>query len=244
MRKYIIVFIILLVNIQAFEIRSWNIPNLNSNKDIEFIKDYASEEFDVMCVQNLNNLNGLKLINDDKDKDIYYSEKKLDENSSFGWIVNKNYPNSKIIEYKSNNIKFRTKPSMLILRDINIGIVNFYSDGDEKESLKEVGNIANLYQYFSKETKLESSRIFICGTFNLSNGKILKEIGDMYLVGNNEGSIISPKYGYTNEDYDHIISLYNGNIFVDYDILLKDWEKTPKEFNDRVSNHLPIKGIF
>jgi len=258
MLKLLLIFSIFILEINAFEIRSWNLLRISEKtvlkKDTNFIKTYVDEEYDVMCVQEVMSLNSLKHISDTKS--IYYSNIKSGRKTYkeyLGWFIDARYQNVEVIDYYDTKDVFERDPSMLILKDVNIGIINYHAIYGQKKSKKNTGNkwtytlneaanIPNLFKYFSMKSGIPQERLFMCGDFNLSQGKLKSKIPGMK-IGNNEGSTVSTKYGYTNNDYDHIISYFDGKIAPDYKILEK-FEGNFKQFKKKVSDHVPIKGIY
>lgn len=262
--KLLLIFIMTISIANAFELRSWNLLKISENnidkRDVEFMKNYIDEDYDVMCVQEVMSKNSLEYLTNKKN--VYYSNIKSGRKTYkefLGWFVDNKYKNNEIIDYYDTKDVFERDPSMLFMKDINIGIVNYHAiyaqkkseeiTGDKEGLTKaEIRNLPNLFTYFSKKTGLPMDRIFVCGDFNLSKGKIKEEIGDLYNIGNNLGSTVSTKYGYTRNDYDHIISFYEGNVFADHNLLnrykseygVNDFE----DFKATISDHIPVKGIF
>ncbi len=260
MLKKIILFISLISISNAFEIRSWNMNELSNDnlkqRNIPFLKLYTNEIYDVMCIQNLKEKGVLEKISDLKN--YYYSNDLIENqknNSYFGWIIKQNYKNNEVVNYvDSSDFKFKNNPSMLLMKDINIGIINvdmiFDQDKSKElyqdtEMLTKLENrkIVDVVNYFSKTYNLEKDRLFVCGNFNLSAAKIKRETFDIFFIGNNEGSTMSERYGYTNFDTDHIISSIKGKVTPDYDYLNK-WGNDFKNYMNEISTHLPIKGEY
>ena len=61
---------------------------------------------------------------------------------------------------------------------------------------------------------------------------------NQYTVLNNGGTVVDSKFGYSNYDYDHIISLYNLKAMPD-ETLLNEY-RDYKKFIDEISPHIPI----
>lgn len=246
MIKYLLLFIFV-INLNAFDLISWNLKNISSEnikeKDIRFIKNKTNSIYDVMCLQSVLNKDIIEHIVDSKG--VYYSNN-LNNKEYLAWIVKPIFKNNEVIEYEDKNNVFEIKPEILVMKDINIGIINFNSnlDNSNKEAKKnEIKELNSVFNYFQEKTKLDLDRIFLCGSFNLTYGQLKSYLGDFFNIANNEGTTISDKFGYTNDDFDHFISLRNEKATPDYQYFNSfgiDYIKFKKE----VSGHIPISINF
>lgn len=246
MIKYLLLFIFV-INLNAFDLISWNLKNISfeniKEKDIRFIKNKTNSIYDVMCLQSVLNKDIIEYIVDSKS--VYYSNN-LNNKEYLAWIVKPIFKNNEVIEYEDKNNVFEIKPEILVMKDINIGIINFNSnlDNSNKEAKKnEIKELNSVFNYFQEKTKLDLDRIFLCGSFNLTYGQLKSYLGDFFNIANNEGTTISDKFGYTNDDFDHFISLRNEKATPDYQYFNSfgiDYIKFKKE----VSGHIPISINF
>lgn len=246
MIKYLFLFIFV-INLNAFDLISWNLKNISleniKEKDIRFIKNKTNSIYDVMCLQGVLNKDTIEYIVDGKN--VYYSNN-LNNKEYLAWIIKPIFKNNEIVEYEDKNNVFEIKPEMLVMKDINIGIINFNSnlDNSNKESKKnEIKELNSVFNYFQEKTKIDLDRIFLCGSFNLTYGQLKIYLGDFFNIANNEGTTISDKFGYTNDDFDHFISLRNDKATPDYQYFNSfgtDYIKFKKE----VSEHIPISINF
>jgi hypothetical protein len=94
------------------------------------------------------------------------------------------------------------------------------------------------YLILKEKFNISNKRILTCGNFKENYGFVKREISDLYTVLNNGGTVVDPKFGYSNYDYDHIISLYNLKAMPD-ETLLNEY-RDYKKFIDEISPHIPI----
>lgn len=236
------------LSLNAFELRSWNLDGISNeninNKNIDFIKIQTNGIYDVMCLQGIKDKGVIeKIVNN---KSVFYSQN-TNNQEYLGWITKSLFKEVEIIDYEDKENIYQIKPSMLILKDVNIGIINFNSILTEtspiEEKKKEINEINLVFSYFQKHSKLDYNRIFMCGSFNLTYGRLRSYLGDFFTIANKEGTTISDKYGYTNNDFDHFISIRNDKGSPDYDYI-NSYGVDYKRLKEEVSSHIPIKINF
>ena len=125
-----------------------------------------------------------------------------------------------------------------MLKDIDLTLINYLASDDPEQRLKEIKEINNIYFSLKEKFNISNKRILTCGNFKENYGFIKREISDLYTVLNNGGTVVDPKFGYSNYDYDHIISLYNLKAMPD-ETLLNEY-RDYKKFIDEISPHIPI----
>ena len=246
MIKYFL-FLIFVINLNAFDLISWNFKNLSieniKEKDIRFIKTKTNDIYDVMCLQGVLNKDLVEHLVDKKN--VYYSNNSNNK-EYLSWITKSVFKNNEVIEYEDKNNVFSIKPEMLFMKDINIGIINFNSnlDNSNKELKKnEIKELNSVFNYFQQKTNIDLDRIFLCGSFNLTYGQLKNYLGDFFNIANNEGTTIDDKFGYTNDDFDHFISLRDEKAFPDYNYF-NSYGTDYVKFKKEVSHHIPIKINF
>ena len=235
MFKKISLMILSVVCLQAFELKSWylgNIDNTNYNlKNTKEISKYTSKNFDAMCLQGINGEEAIKSISSNKQ---YLAN--LD--SKLAFLVKNSYKEVELIAYDDPNNIFLNKPQILLLKDVDLTLINYLASDDPEQRLKEIKEINNIYFTLKGKFNISNKRILTCGNFKENYGFVKREISDLYSVANNNGTVVDPKFGYSNYDYDHIISLHDLKATPD-ETLLNEY-RDYKKFIDEISPHIPI----
>ncbi len=235
MLKTISLIILSVVCTQAFELKSWylgNIDNTNYNlKNTKEISKYTSKNFDAMCLQGINGEEAIKSISSNKQ---YLAN--LD--SKLAFLVKNSYKDTELITYEDPNNIFFNKPQILLLKDVDLTLINYLASDDPEQRLKEIKEINNIYFSLKEKFNISNKRILTCGNFKENYGFVKREISDLYSIANNGGTVVDPKFGYSNYDYDHIISLHDLKATPDETLLQNNNDY--KKFIDEISPHIPI----
>lgn len=240
LKKIGLLSLMCICSLNAFEIRSWNLNDIKSNDNRNYItiKQYTNQIYDVMCLQGIYDGTAIEYTNDNKN--IYYSNANP-KKPSLGWLVKPTYQKNVVLEYENEKFSYPIKPSMLQMKDINLGVINFQFDNVNKiDTIDVIKEINEIFRYFSNTSGIPVERLFMCGSFDATAGKMNTILGNYFYIGNNEGSIVSEQYGYTNDDFDHIISMNKTKVSPDHSVL-KLFDKDYSIFKSKVSTHIPLK---
>ena len=232
----LILSLLLVVNLlNAFELRTWFLGNINidnyKTKNTKEILKYTNQYYDVLCLQGITGEEVLSFISSGKNYTTSL-------NSNLAFLIKNDYTEFDLINYEDTNMVFENKPIILYLKEIDLFIVNFLASDNQEKRMNEIKEINNVYFDIKDKYKVDTNRILTCGNFKEQYGSVKKILGDLYSVSNNLGTVIDEKFGNSNLDYDHIISITNLESSPDESILKID--RDYKKIKEEISPHLPL----
>lgn len=159
----LILSLLLVVNLlNAFELRTWFLGNINidnyKTKNTKEILKYTNQYYDVLCLQGIKGEEVLSFISSGKNYTTSL-------NSNLAFLIKNDYTEFDLINYEDTNMVFENKPIILYLKEINLFIVNFLASDNQEKRMNEIKEINNVYFDIKDKYKVDSNRILTCGNF-------------------------------------------------------------------------------
>lgn len=256
MKKIILVLILTFSSLFSFEMYSWNLTGFEhknfvlledqqKNGLLNFIDD---ENIDIVALQGIKNINIKEdFILKNHFLDVIYNNYTYEDNMYFGFIVNKKYMLTTMIQYPDEENLWKFPPVMLEIPELKLGILNIQTNPDKQSSLsitghslnfvrREVYDIRKVLSYF-KLKGYNPSKLIIVGDFGLEKSDLEEILGKEFVLFDQKTTSKSLIYG--NENF-NVLSYISGIEVKTNKTILEKMNLSEMKYSNEVSNYYPV----